>query len=44
VQIPHGAHNGDNDCENKVMAEFVERGSAQGLDVACLKAASRCPS
>ena len=43
VQIPHGAHNGDNDCENKVMAEFVERGSAQGLDVACLKAAQSVP-
>jgi pimeloyl-ACP methyl ester carboxylesterase len=43
IQIPHGTHNGGGNCEDRVVAEFVERGSVQGLDVACLKAAESVP-
>jgi pimeloyl-ACP methyl ester carboxylesterase len=43
VQIPHGAHNGDDDCEERVVADFVKRGSAEGLDVSCMKKAQAVP-
>jgi pimeloyl-ACP methyl ester carboxylesterase len=43
VLIPHGTHNGGGDCEDRVIGDFVERGSVQGLDVSCLKAAQPTP-
>jgi pimeloyl-ACP methyl ester carboxylesterase len=43
VLIPHGTHNGGGDCEDRVIGDFFERGSVQGLDVACLKAAKPAP-
>ncbi|HZF11874.1 MAG TPA: alpha/beta fold hydrolase [Thermoanaerobaculia bacterium] len=43
VQIPHGAHSGAGDCEGRIVAEFVERGAAEGLDVTCLKTAQPVP-
>ncbi len=43
VQIPHGAHNGAGDCEDRVVADFVKRGSAEGLDVSCMKKAQAVP-
>ena len=43
VQIPHGTHGGAGDCEGRIVAEFVERGTAEGLDVACLKTAQPVP-
>jgi pimeloyl-ACP methyl ester carboxylesterase len=43
VLIPHGAHSDDESCEVPLIAAFVERGSAQGLDVACLRAAKPAP-
>jgi pimeloyl-ACP methyl ester carboxylesterase len=43
VEIPHGTHNADNTCEDRVIVEFVERGTVQGLNVACLKRAAAVP-
>ncbi|HEY6320308.1 MAG TPA: alpha/beta fold hydrolase [Thermoanaerobaculia bacterium] len=43
VQIPHGTHNGSGDCEDRVVADFVKRGSAEGLDVSCMKTAQPVP-
>jgi pimeloyl-ACP methyl ester carboxylesterase len=43
VLIPHGTHNGGGDCEDRVVAHFVERGSAAGLDVSCMKAPPAAP-
>jgi pimeloyl-ACP methyl ester carboxylesterase len=43
VQIPHGTHNGSGDCEERVVADFVKRGSAEGLDVSCMKTAQSVP-
>lgn len=39
VQIPHGTHAGAADCQERLIADFIERGSAQGLDLSCIKAA-----
>lgn len=43
VQIPHGTHNGSGNCEERVVADFVKRGSAEGLDVRCMKTAQAVP-
>jgi pimeloyl-ACP methyl ester carboxylesterase len=43
VQIPHGTHNGEGDCQERVVADFVERGSVAGLDVTCMKTARPVP-
>jgi pimeloyl-ACP methyl ester carboxylesterase len=43
VQIPHGTHNGSGNCEERVVADFVKRGSAEGLDVSCMKTAQAVP-
>jgi len=43
VLIPHGTHNGEGDCEERVVAGFVKRGSAEGLDVSCMKKAQALP-
>jgi pimeloyl-ACP methyl ester carboxylesterase len=37
VQIPHGSHDDYLDCQPRVIADFVERGSIEGLDVTCLQ-------
>jgi pimeloyl-ACP methyl ester carboxylesterase len=43
VQIPHGTHNGEGECQERVVADFVERGSVTGLDVTCMKTAQPVP-
>jgi len=43
VQIPHGSHAGGGDCEERVVADFLARGSVQGLDVSCMKTARPVP-
>ena len=43
VKIPHGTHSGAGSCKERLIAEFVDRGTAQGLDTSCVKAASRVP-
>jgi pimeloyl-ACP methyl ester carboxylesterase len=43
VLIPHGTHNGSGDCEEQVVADFVKRGSAEGLDYSCMKTAEAVP-
>jgi len=43
VLIPHGTHNGSGNCEERVVADFVKRGSAEGLDVSCMKQAQAVP-
>lgn len=43
VLIPHGTHNGEGNCEDRVVADFVKRGSAEGLDVSCMKTAQTVP-
>lgn len=43
VQIPHGSHADYLDCQPRVIADFVERGSVEGLDASCLKATQALP-
>jgi pimeloyl-ACP methyl ester carboxylesterase len=43
VRIPGGTHAGGGACEQRLIADFVDRGSVQGLDVSCFKAAPRVP-
>ena len=39
VLIPHGGHgSGGGACLDALIARFVERGSAEGLDASCLRA------
>jgi pimeloyl-ACP methyl ester carboxylesterase len=39
AMIPHGTHAGAGKCEERLIADFIERGSTQGLDLSCIKAA-----
>jgi pimeloyl-ACP methyl ester carboxylesterase len=39
VTIPHGTHAGAGDCQERLIADFIDRGSTQGLDLSCIKAA-----
>ncbi len=39
VTIPHGTHAGGGKCEQRLIADFIEKGSARGLDLSCIKAA-----
>lgn len=43
VRIPHGTHAGAGSCEERLIADFIERGSVQGLDLSCIKAAPPVP-
>jgi pimeloyl-ACP methyl ester carboxylesterase len=43
VQVPAGTHAGGGNCQERLIADFIERGSAQGLDLSCIKAAQRLP-
>jgi pimeloyl-ACP methyl ester carboxylesterase len=43
VKIPHGTHAGAGSCQERLIAAFVERGSVQGLDLSCIKAAPPVP-
>src|SRR5436305_325333 len=33
VQIPHGTHAAEGTCEERLIADFVERGTVEGLDL-----------
>ena len=41
IVVPHGAHGlgglEDNDCIDRLLVEFVERGTTKGLDISCVK-------
>jgi pimeloyl-ACP methyl ester carboxylesterase len=37
VQIPSGAHSWDDECEQRLIADFVERGTTQGIDPSCAR-------
>lgn len=39
VVIPSGAHSWDEECEQRLIADFVELGTTQGLDPACARQA-----
>src|SRR4051794_35974558 len=43
VQIPHGTHAGAGECQERLIADFIERGSADGLDLSCIKAGPPAP-
>jgi pimeloyl-ACP methyl ester carboxylesterase len=44
VEQPHGAHGGgESACQERVITDFIERGSVEGLDVGCLKTAQAIP-
>ncbi|HEX4497547.1 MAG TPA: alpha/beta fold hydrolase [Thermoanaerobaculia bacterium] len=43
VLIPHGSHANEGSCEGRLVADFLERGTVQGLDVSCLKAGKTVP-
>ena len=37
VVIPWGSHGGSEPCRDKIEADFIERGSGEGLDLSCVK-------
>ncbi|HEV8579259.1 MAG TPA: alpha/beta hydrolase [Thermoanaerobaculia bacterium] len=39
VVVPHGTHGGAGDCTDHLTRDFIDRGSVQGLDAACVKQA-----
>lgn len=43
VQIPHGTHAGVGSCQERLTADFIERGTPKGLDLSCVKAAPPVP-
>jgi pimeloyl-ACP methyl ester carboxylesterase len=43
VRIPHGTHAGAGSCEERLIADFLDRGSVQGLDLSCIQAAPPVP-
>jgi pimeloyl-ACP methyl ester carboxylesterase len=43
VQIPHGTHGGEGACESRLIADFVEHGTVQGLDLSCIQAGKTVP-
>ena len=36
VVIPWGSHGGDDPCRDKIQADFIEKGSGEGLDLSCV--------
>jgi pimeloyl-ACP methyl ester carboxylesterase len=43
VVIPWGSHGGIEPCRDKIEADFIERGSGEGLDLSCVKQIQRVP-
>jgi pimeloyl-ACP methyl ester carboxylesterase len=43
VLIPNAAHGDSDDCMRNIVAEFLSKGSARDLDVACVKVRRRPP-
>ena len=43
VRIPAGTHAGAGSCQERLIADFIERGSPQGLDLSCIKTAPPRP-
>jgi pimeloyl-ACP methyl ester carboxylesterase len=47
IVVPHGAHglNGleGDDCVDRLIVEFINRGTTQGLDTSCVKNIRRRP-
>jgi pimeloyl-ACP methyl ester carboxylesterase len=43
VKIPRGTHAGAGSCETKLIADFLDRGTVQGLDTSCIQAAPPVP-
>jgi hypothetical protein len=41
VVIPRGAHGGGGECRVKLVNDFLDRGSVQGLEPACAMGESR---
>ena len=37
VVIPWGSHGGSEPCRDKIEADFIEKGSGEGLDLSCVK-------
>jgi pimeloyl-ACP methyl ester carboxylesterase len=40
IVIPGGAHSADAACEQRLIDEFIDRGTAQGLDASCAQKAA----
>ena len=43
VKIPRGTHAGAGSCQERLIADFIERGTVEGLDLSCIKAAPPVP-
>jgi pimeloyl-ACP methyl ester carboxylesterase len=43
VVIPWGSHGGSEPCRDKIQADFIEKGSGEGLDLSCVKRIERVP-
>jgi hypothetical protein len=42
IEIPHGSHS-SGPCQERLIADFIERGTVKGLDTSCIKAAPPVP-
>lgn len=43
VIVPFGSHSDEGDCGGRIAAEFIRKGSTQGLDTSCLTATRPTP-
>jgi pimeloyl-ACP methyl ester carboxylesterase len=43
IEVPHGSHSAAGTCQERLIADFIERGTAKGLDTSCIKAAAPVP-
>lgn len=43
VKIPHGTHGGSGSCKERLIARFIDRDTAQGLDLSCIQAVPPVP-
>lgn len=43
IEIPHGSHSAAGTCKERLIADFIERGTVKGLDASCIKAAAPVP-
>lgn len=43
VVVPYGSHGGEDPCTDKIQVDFIEKGSAEGLDTSCVKGIRMTP-
>jgi pimeloyl-ACP methyl ester carboxylesterase len=43
ILVPWGTHGGDDPCTDKIQADFIEKGSGEGLDLSCVSKIQMTP-